>query len=422
MTLDSLDKLIDPSIAMKNCLSLPERAFLLFLLFVCSLSSGQELESIDWSQLEEQASGQTVYFNAWGGEPRINSYLTWVSEQLAARYEINFQHVKIADTSVAVSKIVAEKQAGNSENGSIDLLWINGENFSALKENDLLFGPWAESQPNFARVNAERYPEMREDFSVPTDGYESPWTRSQLIFYYDSEWVAEPPRSIEEILTWAKNHPGEFTYPRPPAFLGSTFLKQALVELLGDNPALYAPVSDLEFQAVTSALWEYLDSLHPHLLRAGRYFPNSAAGLRRLMGDSEISLAMAFNPNEAVLSVQSGELPPSVRSYVLREGTIGNVSFLAIPFNAQHKAAAMVASNFLLSVEAQARASDPEHMGSTTVLSIEDLTVNERSLFESSSDEPAAVSHSDLSRKLQEPHPSWTLALERAWVQRYSAR
>jgi putative thiamine transport system substrate-binding protein len=399
------------------------RMFLLFVLMsLSSQTAAQAIEVSDWPALEQQARGKTVYFNAWGGEPRINSYLNWAAELLEQRFDINLQHVKVADTAEAVSKIIAERQAGNDSNGSIDLLWINGENFAALKENKLLFGPWVEEQPNFGLVNADRFPEMREDFTVPTDGLESPWTRSQLVFYHDSQWLEEPPKTIEEILAWSTANPGEFTYPRPPAFLGSTFLKQAILELSDQDPALYAPVTDAEFERITTALWNYLDALHPTLLRGGRYFPNSAAELRRLMGDGETSLAMAFNPNEALLSVRTGELPASVRTYVLQGGTIGNVSFLAIPYNAQHKAAAMIAANFLLSTEAQARASDPNHMGSTTVISVEDLDADARLEFDNVTADLAAASQEALSHKLQEPHPSWTPALERAWIQRYSAR
>lgn len=397
-------------------------SLLVVLWFSVSSAFAQSPDVANWAALEQQARGETIYFSAWGGEPRINSYLNWVAEVLGERFDINLQHVKIADTSEAVSKIVAERQAGNDSNGSIDLLWINGENFAALEENNLLFGPWAEAQPNFKLVNADRFPEMREDFTVATKGLESPWTRSQLVFYHDSRWLAQPPQTIEEILEWSRENPGEFTYPRPPAFLGSTFLKQAILELSNEDPALYSPVTEEEFTRVSATLWDYLDALHPTLLRAGRYFPNSAAELRRLMGDGETSLALAFNPNEALLSVRTGELPDSTRTYVLRRGTIGNVSFLAIPYNAQHKAAAMITANFLLSLEAQARASDPKHMGSTTVISVEDLDIADRQQFASIRSDLAAASQEDLSRKLQEPHPSWTPALERAWIQRYSAR
>lgn len=398
---------------------------LAWMLSVCVLAAAtnaDELNPGDWSSIENAARGKTVYFNAWGGETRVNRYLNWAATELRLRYDINLQHVKIVDTAQAVSRILAEKQAGNDSNGAIDLVWINGENFAALKQNNLLYGPWAESQPNFPLVNADRFPEMREDFGITTDGLESPWTRSQLVFYYDSTLLSNPPRSVLDLLHWAVETPGEFIYPRPPSFLGTTFLKQVLLELTDNTAALYLPVTESAFNKITTPLWEYLDALHPQLLRSGRYFPNSAADLRRHMGDGEISLALAFNPNEAPLAISSGELPASVKTYVLKNGTISNVSFLAIPYNAQHKAASIIVSNFLLSPEAQARASDPEYMGSTTVLSVEDLPIDARRLFTAIHFGSAAASSADLHRKLREPHPSWTPALEQAWIQRYSAR
>jgi putative thiamine transport system substrate-binding protein len=63
-------------------------------------------------------------------------------------------HVRLSDTADAVSRILAEKQAGNTDRGAVDLLWLNGENFASLKTNDLLFGPWAEQLPNFAWTDA----------------------------------------------------------------------------------------------------------------------------------------------------------------------------------------------------------------------------------------------------------------------------
>jgi putative thiamine transport system substrate-binding protein len=47
----------------------------------------------------------------------------------------------LTDTAEAVARVVAEKAAGRTEGGSVDLIWINGENFAAMKEQDLLFGP-----------------------------------------------------------------------------------------------------------------------------------------------------------------------------------------------------------------------------------------------------------------------------------------
>ena len=33
----------------------------------------------------DQARGQSVYFNAWGGSPAINAYIAWAADQLKVR-------------------------------------------------------------------------------------------------------------------------------------------------------------------------------------------------------------------------------------------------------------------------------------------------------------------------------------------------
>ena len=176
------------------------------------------------------------------------------------------------------------------------------------------------------------------------------------------------------------------------------------------------------FDEVSAPLWAFLDALHPTLLRGGRSFPGNGGELRRMLGDGEIVLAFSFSPAEASAGILAGELPPSVRSYVPSGGSIGNVSFLAIPFNAPAKAGAMVAANFLLSPEAQARAYSPEVMGSTTVLSMAALSPADRERFARIDPGVATLPPEALGVALREPHPSWMEALEQAWLARYGAR
>ena len=35
-----------------------------------------------WDQALAQAEGETVYFNAWGGDPKINAYISWAAERV----------------------------------------------------------------------------------------------------------------------------------------------------------------------------------------------------------------------------------------------------------------------------------------------------------------------------------------------------
>jgi putative thiamine transport system substrate-binding protein len=186
----------------------------------------------------------------------------------------------------------------------------------------------------------------------------------------DGATVEEPPRSIEALLAWAEANPGRFTYPRIPDFTGSTFLKQVLIALADDPEALYAPVAESDFAAVTAPLWEYLDALHPHLWRSGRQFPATGPELRRLMGDGELSLAFTFYPSEPAAAVADLELPESVRSYVLDEGTWATCTSWPFP-SIRPQGGRLVVANFLLSPEAQAHKQDLAVWGDRTVLDVD---------------------------------------------------
>ncbi len=87
----------------------------------------------DWTAVVEAAQGTKVYFNAWAGDAKINAYLEWVAAEVLDLAEIELIHVKVTDTAEVVARIDAEQGAGRTEGGSVDLIWINGENFAAMK-------------------------------------------------------------------------------------------------------------------------------------------------------------------------------------------------------------------------------------------------------------------------------------------------
>jgi putative thiamine transport system substrate-binding protein len=355
----------------------------------------------EWARLEAAARGQTVYFNAWGGSERINAYLQWAATELARRWGVKLEHVKLGDTAELVRRVRAEKAAGRTSGGSADLAWINGENFLAMKREGLLFGPWSEKLPSYALVDTTGKPTTRIDFSEAVDGMEAPWGMAQLTFYADRALVATPPASLAELTEWARRNPGRFTYPKPPQFHGTTFLKQVLFEAGGDRKALHAPYNAEAFGRTTAPLWAALDALHPHLWKRGRQFPASATVIRQMLADGELAIGLTFNPNEAANEIAAKTLPATVVSYQHTGGTIGNTHFLAIPFNGRAKEGAQVAANFLLSPLAQARKADIRHWGDPTVLALEKLSAGERALF-TATDAPGQVTRP--APTLPEPH------------------
>lgn len=374
--------------------------------------------SADWADVEKAARGQTVYFNAWAGDATINRYIAWAGDEVQRRYGVRLVLVKVTDIAEAVTRIQAEKAAGRTTGGSVDLMWINGENFASLKAAGLLYGPWVESLPN-ARLLDASDPTQRTDFTLPTGGLELPWGGARFTLFYDSAAIKSPaPRDPHSLLEWIRAHPGRFTYPQPPDFIGSSFLKQLLLLLVADPARLQQPVA-ADFEAVTRPLWAWLDAAHPQLWRAGRTFPRSLPDQRRLLGDGEVDWLLAFNPSEGARAIRARELPASLRGMHFARGALGNSHFLGIPFNASASAGARVVANFLLSPEAQARKADAAHWGDPTVLSMAALSPAERALFDTGAKDAAWPAPVLL---LLEPHPSWTPALERAWLIRYGTR
>ncbi|MEO1316196.1 MAG: ABC transporter substrate-binding protein [Pseudomonadota bacterium] len=373
----------------------------------------------DWPAVLAEAKGQTVYWHAWGGDQRINAYIEWAGAEAEARFGVEVVHVKLSDTAEAVSRVLAEKAAGTLEEGAVDLIWINGENFAAMKENELLFGPWAEALPNWQYVDVEGKPTVVNDFTVPTEGLEAPWGMAQIVFYHDTTVTPDPPRSMATFLDWLQANPGRFAYPEPPNFLGTTFLKQALYGLIEDPSVLAAPVDEAAYADTVAPLWTYLDALTPHLWREGRAYPQNGARLRQLMADGEIEIGFTFDAGEASAAIANFELPDTVRTFILENGTIGNTSFVAIPFNASAPAGAMVLANFLMSPEAQARKQDPTHWGSGTVLDIDALPEEEHAYFDAIDLGVATLPPEELVPVLPEPHPSWMVRIERDWTERY---
>ena len=377
----------------------------------------------NWNAVTAEAKGETVYFNAWGGDTSINDYIAWAGGEVEKRYGVKVVHVKLTDTADAVSRVLAEKTAGTNEGGSVDLIWINGANFASMKSKGLLLGnAWAEGTPSFKGVDAEHNLGARNDFTVPVEGQESPWGKAQLVFAYDTDKLKDPPRSMIGLLAWAKANPGRFTYPLPPDFTGTTFLKQALLELAADKAPLYAPVDKADFAKVTAPLWAFLDELHPALWHGGKTFPANYPDMRHLLADNEVAITFAFNPSDASAGIAKGELPKTVRTFVLDKGTIGNVHFVAIPFNAKAKAGAMVLANFLLSPEAQARKQDPAIWGDPTVLAVGSLTAEDKARFDALALGIATLKPADLGAPVPEPHPSWVDALIKEWQKRYEGK
>ena len=80
----------------------------------------------------------------------------------------------------------------------------------------------------------------------------------------------------------------------------------------------------------------------------------------------------------------------------------------------------MVAIDFLLSPEAQARKENADVWGDPSVLKLEALDSAHRRLFDELPRGIATPAPWQLGEPVPEPHPSWVSIIEREWKQRFA--
>lgn len=310
-----------------------------------------------------------VSFYGWGGDPKVNAWLdTWVSEQMNSIYGIKFRRVGM-DIGDILRKLSSEKTSGKND-GSIDVIWINGENFYSARQRKLLHGEFVSKIKNF-----EKYVDKEDsalDFGFPTDGMEAAWGRAQLVMFADAKTGYALSGGAKELLEFARKNPSKLTYPAPPDFTGSAFLRSLAYSIIPKSELVRLTkigAGEDEVRKILQPLMDYLRELAPYLWNQGKSYPATSAQLSNMYADGEVLMGMSYTPYYALGKVADGSFPPDTVPFVFDSGTVGNTHFLSIPFNAPNYENALLLINFLLSPEAQAQKNDMRVWGDLPVLS-----------------------------------------------------
>jgi putative spermidine/putrescine transport system substrate-binding protein len=376
-------------------------------------ASGNPLLDKPFEQIREQARGTRVQWYMYGGWAHVNAWVdTWVATQMKQRYDIEIKRVPM-DAGVFVNKLLHEKAAGKNI-GTIDLLWINGENFKNAKQAGLLSGPFANHLPNVRQyVDPDS---ITHDFGFPVEGFEAPYGRAQFVFEYDTSRMDTPPQTIAALKQWIMDHPGRFTYPQPPDFTGSAFIRHILYAVTGGYEQYMAGWDSNLYEKTAPLVWDWLNDIQPFLWQKGRTYPRDSAFLDTLFARGEVALGMSYHPSHAQNMIIEGSYPDTVRTFILKDGSIFNTHFTAIPFNAPNKAGAMVLADFLVSVDAQVSKFNPENWGDFPVLDLDRLSLSDRQRFVAVDLGPATLTPDQLADAAMPEIPAQYLeALEQDW-------
>jgi len=394
-------------------------ALLLLGLAGCTPSSGatsddQQYDS--WEEVVAAADGQTVKLWMYGGDEQGNAYVNDVLVPAAADLGVTLEQVPIADTPDALNRILSEVQAGETD-GEVDLVWVNGNNFGTGKEAGAWACGWTDLLPNMALTDAAD-PLLLNDFGTPVDGCEAPWHKAQFTFVYNSDTVTDLPTTLDELLDWARANPGRFTYPAPPDFTGSVFVREVLYSVSGGYENVPLAFSQDDFDELTPALYDELNELEPSLWRGGETYPQDSNELNQLFADGEIDFTMTYGPATLTELVANGTYPAGTTVLTLKEGTVGNASFLGLASTSGSKAGAMVVANLSLSAEQQATKAKPEVWGQFTVLDLDQLTDEQRTLFDALPESPVVPRYDVLSKNANpELAAAWVSPIDEGWRQ-----
>ncbi|WP_321330184.1 ABC transporter substrate-binding protein [uncultured Ilyobacter sp.] len=395
------------------------KKFLILILILVAVACGKKEEdsiglSYNWGKVEKSSRDAQVNIYMWGGSAEINKFMdTFVGKSLKDKNNITLNRIPITDIKDTVNKLIVENQAGK-KNGSVDIIWINGENFKLLKESNVLWGDFVKNLPVREKVKEGT---LVSDFGEPINGLEAPWGETQFNFIYPSSKGTLPFTDHETLKEYVKANPGIFTYPAVPDFTGSAFVRNMVIDIIGEEKA--QKMSNEEFETALEEVWAYFEELEPYLWRKGETYPESEGKLDILYANQEIGVTMGYAVNKASNKIASGEFSKDSKSFLLEKGTLFNNHYLSIPKNAKNKAGALYVINYLLSEEAQLAKQDPKNWGDSTILDMSKLAQKDRKNFETLGQSDALPTLEErATKRVRELSPEKLEIIEKGWLEK----
>lgn len=377
--------------------------------------SDKEISEMSFDELKEEAKGTTVTFYGWGGDEMLND---WLDNEFAPvmkeKYDITMERVPM-DIDQILSQLSGEIHAGE-EDGSIDMIWINGENFQSAKENKMLYGPFVEELPNYQEYVDAESEDVTLDFAYPIEGYEAPYGKAQMVMISDTAVTPELPKTAEELKAFVQKYPGKVTYPALPDFTGSAFVRNIIYEICGYEQFLTMEADKEVVREAVAPAMEYLKELNPYLWNEGKTFPDSSTTVDQMFADGELVMNMTYGAYDTALKIADGTYTETTQAFQFDNGTIGNTNFMAIAANSSNKTGAMVAINEMLSPEIQADRYDTLKV--IPVLDNSKLSEEQKKVFDAVDLGQGTIPQDELlSKRLPEMSAQLVPIIEEIWLE-----
>jgi len=235
-------------------------------------------------------------------------------------------------------------------------------------------------------------------------GFGIPYRASSVLLAYDSAKVSTPPKSLDDLLTWITDNPGQFAYNSPATGgSGAAFVTSVLDRHVDQGTRDKMTTGyDQSLEGAWDAGFDELKSLGPSMYQQGVY-PNGNNQVLDLLGTGAIEMAPVWS-DQVITAQKTGTLPSTVKYTQISDPSFtGSASYLGIPKTAAHQDVAQKLADYVLSAEGQAVIA--KTIAGYPVISLDDVPADLKDTFASA--DPSALRPGYYSEMAQDMSNLW---------------
>lgn len=182
-----------------------------------------------------------------------------------------------------------------------------------------------------------------------------PYRASTVLLAYNSKNVKTPPKTLAELITWAKANPGKFTYNAPSGGgSGYSFVQTVIDSYLTTKEInTLVTVPNKALQAKWAKGWEALRSLNKVTYGQNGTYPVNNQATLDLLSKGLVDMGPVWS-DQIASALKAGTMPKDIKvTTISKPSFTGGPAFLGIPNNSPNRNGARVLVNWVLSPAAQ---------------------------------------------------------------------
>ena len=268
------------------------------------------------------------------------------NSEYAGKYEVELNFMLNGTGTQSLTDMLAAASKAGQTDTDYDLVDLGGDDLSKVVSQI--------GEEAFVKLDDSKIPNaegIEAESSVAAD-YVQPYRGTTVVLAYDSEKVANPPKTWDELVDWMKANPGRFAYNTPgTGGAGDSFARTSVYNFM-DEEAITS--DDAKWEENWDDGFKYLADLHQYMYTSGGsiVYPNKNQGTLDLLNQGEID--MCPNWADMVLSQRAeGTLKDTIKITQLDPALTGSFQSLAIPTFGSNEEGAYAFINYMLSESAQ---------------------------------------------------------------------